>query len=890
MPTQHGSCSSNQHFHPSSTALDSQVSSLQIEQLVEKMVRWEDFAPFFELSEAEQEEICRNNERNYRAQKRDALNAWRDKCGRAATYRSFLDEVARVNKHSLAETESTGTLASFRRYLVECYAVSSHPSQVSWPFSHDAAYVDLPLFEASIAKGKPENEPGSQPQKMIKLNEIFLADSHQAKRKVVLLEGVAGCGKTTLTWHAYQKWAEGKLFQMFPLLIHVPLEDPVIRSATCLADIIPHSSKEMREAVAKEITGQHGKGVCFLLDGWDELPPDVRRRGSFLYKLIAATHTREMLSHCSFIVTSRPAASGSLYQLLTSRIVVGRLDRRRVDDLVNEYLPPEETEELLKILEQRPQLAKLCNLPINATIVIHLFRQGVRSFPETRTGLFKALLCNLLIRHIQLRTEEDDMELGEQFEFEEMPGDLPGKFDTMCCLAFQGVMEDTKVFKMAALKCLGLSYPSDTFSLMEIHLTVFGRTHNITFLHHSVQEFLAAWHMSRLDSERQAKAVSNILHSSPLSPILPFLAGLTGLTDPAVRGVLLEITEHHLDIFAVLANRPQTEAADRRRLALALLNCIYETQSSSLCEQVVCHGSFPDDPYSAHISFQYLSLDATDCLSIGYFLANHTSCCLDLHHCFIGDAGYEAMMMQLSQSADTRALSSSNRSLDLAGNPIISGHCLKMVGDVLQTHLLNKITFRLCWLPTQVGRNLTYLIEGLCRRPTPISVSLTEAITSAHSHYLVLLITTCPLRHLGLIKTNVGGCCASLAEAVKQTTAMEELRLGECNIGDRGLMDLGRKARNSVRELDISRNPITSSAVKRFLQYHYFSRLQELDIGRPLNHEERVVYKRLRLYRYQCKLPQLTIFDVAMRAYSAGEALKQTYVTLPKAVRERNKE
>ncbi len=43
-----------------------------------------------------------------------------------------------------------------------------------------------------------------------------------------------------------------------------------------------------------------------------------------------------MLSHCSVIVTSRPAASGSLYPLLTSRIVVGRLDRRRVDDLVNE--------------------------------------------------------------------------------------------------------------------------------------------------------------------------------------------------------------------------------------------------------------------------------------------------------------------------------------------------------------------------------------------------------------------------------------------------------------------------------------------------------------------------------------------------------------------------
>ncbi len=257
-------------------ALDSQVSSFQIEELAAKMVRWEDFAPFFELSEAEQEEIRMDNERNYRAQKRDALYAWRDKCGRAATYRSFLNEVERVNKHSLTETESSSVLETFRRYLVECYALAPHPSQNSWPFSHDAAYIDLPLFEAPITEG-PGNEQSAQPQKSVKLNEIFLTGSRRAKRKVVLLEGVAGCGKTTLTWHAYQRWAKGTLFEMFPLLIHVLIEDLEIRSATSLADIIPHPCKKIRKKVATEIAERHGKGVCFLLDGLDELPTYTRR-------------------------------------------------------------------------------------------------------------------------------------------------------------------------------------------------------------------------------------------------------------------------------------------------------------------------------------------------------------------------------------------------------------------------------------------------------------------------------------------------------------------------------------------------------------------------------------------------------------------------------------
>ncbi len=50
--------------------------------------------------------------------------------------------------------------------------------------------------------------------------------------------------------------------------------------------------------------------------------------------------------------------------------------------------------------------------------------------------------------------------------------------------------------------------------------------------------------MSNFGIEEQAKAVSDILHSSPLSPVLPFFAGLTGLSNPAVRDVLLEVTKH----------------------------------------------------------------------------------------------------------------------------------------------------------------------------------------------------------------------------------------------------------------------------------------------------------------------------------------------------------
>ncbi len=103
-------------------------------------------------------------------------------------------------------------------------------------------------------------------------------------------------------------------------------------------------------------------------------------------------------------------------------------------------------------------------------------------------------------------------------------------------------------------------------------------------------------------------------------------------------------------------------------------------------------------------------------------------------------------------------------------------------------------------------------------------------------------------------------------------------------------MDLGQKARTSVRRLFVQLSPFTSSAVKRFLRYHYFSILEILDIGRPLNHEEKVVYNQLQLYRRQCNLPPLTIFDMTTSVNSAASIIEQTHNSLPKKVRERRKE
>ena len=58
----------------------------------------------------------------------------------------------------------------------------------------------------------------------IELKDILKTDDE--KRKVVLLEGAPGSGKTTLTVHICQKWGKDELFQEYTLVIMVQLRNP----------------------------------------------------------------------------------------------------------------------------------------------------------------------------------------------------------------------------------------------------------------------------------------------------------------------------------------------------------------------------------------------------------------------------------------------------------------------------------------------------------------------------------------------------------------------------------------------------------------------------------------------------------------------------------------
>ena len=218
-----------------------------------------------EDAEAAEEEIKHDHKNNYGLQKLEALRRWKRKFGSSATYCRLIVVFCKVKQADLAEKVkqllvasssnpesafSTGILAEYREHLVSCYRESPHPSCLGWPQAVAEAYIDLPLTEAP----PQPNRPDEGPHKKVVLSELFKTGKCDCERKLILIEGPAGCGKTTLTWHACREWAAGRLFPEVNLLICLSLEDPSLHTPKSLADLIPHESSKMREDVANKIT------------------------------------------------------------------------------------------------------------------------------------------------------------------------------------------------------------------------------------------------------------------------------------------------------------------------------------------------------------------------------------------------------------------------------------------------------------------------------------------------------------------------------------------------------------------------------------------------------------------------------------------------------------
>ena len=848
--------------------LDKPCSDHDLAYLANEITEWEKLAPSLSITAAEASEI-HHDSATYWHQKYRALLKWKEKMGSRAAKRRLLQILWEQKEQSVAEKlvapYDRNPVEAFRTHLKQCYQQKEPPSASQWPIAEHPVYIDPTLL--LVQKGLGKFGGGMKEEDTaVELADIFKTGIPPGKAHCVLLEGHAGAGKSTLLWHASQEWAKGELFQGLDLLITISLADPAIRSASSLADLIPHVDDEIRKVVASYIGQKGGAKTGIFVDSLDLVPPQEQ---GHLYVLDVLR--KRSLPHASILVASRPEGSKSLRRHFSNRVRVQGFTQDQMKQFFLQSHTPVIVENFFKLQAEKPAVLGLCSLPINAAIIAFLFDILGMSLPETRTELYNCLLLNLLLRHIQECTPH-----GHSIECLESHADLPPDvakpFQLLCQVAYNGIIQCKSILTRRDIQAVGVNPQEvDTLGLMQQYpsLSSTGWSSQYTFLHQSVQEFLAAIHLSTLSSGEQVTAAVQLIERNPSALVLPFLTGIT--KNHSILQVLRDQYPWDMDVLDQFQQKLNNRAFDTTlyQSLVQLFYSMYESQVPVHCE-VLANKLESLPRFSVMLPFPS-SVDRSICTCIGYYLANHSTkdqgIFIDLTGCKVGDLGVALIVQQLTMSM---TLTVYHNTLDIALALVgtgITGRGVKFLCLSLHVALpvvLRRLNLGSNWHPstTDIGATLKVLIETLASYPHLKVLDLSfNNITSKHTWHLVLMLYLCPCIYLS--ENRIGPGIPLLAAAL-QFNRTKSFVLENCQVTSDRLKALGHhlKFNTTLNFLSISDNPFSSASFTTFLNMlHYNCRLELLMCSLELTQEQELIVSDINRTQTQAGLPQLNVVN-----------------------------
>ena len=732
-----------------------------------------------------------------------------------------------------AKRSQKGTLDSYAEYLRGRY--STEPPKFftpQWPPPPTDKVFNLAMIkQQTIQRGPVDDElvrltlRGNVDDIMerkteVKLENIF--NLNKKKRKVILIEGAPGAGKSTLAWHICQTWESGELFQEFRVVIFVQLRDPAIQSAKSLADILPVESENMRSEVMSEIQSCRGCNVLFVLDGWDEYGPGLQVHSLF-WSLICRPGEVNM-HFSSLIITSRPIASGELQQYASSRVEIVGFTSAEVKNYFGESIGDTKTERKLQDhLRERPVIEASCYLPLNAAIIVHLFLALNHTLPHTFQEMFLSLILCCIIRHLTKEGGRPHIS-----SLDDLPPDVQEPFKNICTMAYHGMMKNKVTFSAADLLSFNLPTELSTLSLIQgvQSFTAFDTSVSFNFLHLSVQELLAAFHISKLPDAKQILIFNDLFDQPRLAAVFRFYAAFTKLQTEGVRDIVARIAQKQ-----------------KKPLLVNLLHGLYEAQDSLLCQFVASH-------LNLELNLRYSTLSPMDCLVVGYFL----SCvCLttsgqfkvNLPNCSLDDYRIGFLIRELSKcssSTDARTTTGDEvpgrLAMDLRSNQL-SGHGICSLLQVMNAITTMDLSGDNQTSGNQLGDSDIVLISDSLKTNTILKrISVARCGISEKGGKAIgdALMVNRSLQVLDLHANGIsqeGG--KAIGDALMVNRFLQVLHLHENGISQEGSKAIGDAlmVNRSLQVLDLHDNPISTGVVHiaaESLKDNHS--LQEIDLSR----------------------------------------------------------
>ena len=350
----------------------------------------------------------------------------------------------------------------------------------------------------------------------------------------MLIDGSPGVGKTTFSRFISSEWAKCKILQEYWLVLLLHLREKQISKATSIEEFFYHDDHELQKEVVKFVLKQSGKGVLLILDGFDELSLQERNVKSLLLDVIKGCILRE----CAVIVTSRPYASRPVQELQSVNRhieVLGFTDEQVKKCIEQKVMNQDKAAKLCDDLKDRLDIVSLCQIPLNCSIVLFVYEQEDYQLPDTLTELYELFVLHTLKRYTK-RTQNtlvaDDLEYLNQ-----LPMPLCEHLRTVSRIAFEGLKDDNLVFSRSNITQAFSSYAGSDQKLPVLDLMTCAKSYSsrgaqdtYSFLHLTIQEFLAAFWLAHHQSDAEkAEFFQRNFIDDRFRMVLLFLSGITKL-------------------------------------------------------------------------------------------------------------------------------------------------------------------------------------------------------------------------------------------------------------------------------------------------------------------------------------------------------------------------
>ena len=403
------------------------------------------------------------------------------------------------------------------------------PDVVNWRFFDlDISKSDRTLTQLTASKHKDH--------KVISLHKLVNISDR------ILVTGAPGIGKSSLSIELCKKWSKRELYGHFKLVILLKLGDSEVQKIKTFEDLI--MPKNYQNCI-EELDDCLGKGVLFILEGYNELPDLQIESGRFLSLIM------DRLPKASVMVTSQLWATVGIKEFFPVQVeILGFTESSRREYVASVLSSGSDAfeQELLKVSSH---MIKSClHVPLYLVSVVEIYKQK-KEIPKTVTELYSTLMRTLLVRHYRQFRQLKELEYFsvdvQSSDFFKLPKDIYLDFLKICEIAYETSITGFPPQLSHNFKTLDL--------LQEIPQSApeLGITLHYSFLHSSVRDFLAAYYISRKKREDIKQHMQEMQFSpvsSRFSLLFDFLSGFG--KNPQLKSIKIPFEIVSFNIFRQL--------------------------------------------------------------------------------------------------------------------------------------------------------------------------------------------------------------------------------------------------------------------------------------------------------------------------------------------------